>query len=503
MLFRSREALRNLKPSPWPEDHGAIAQRVSALGFNGAGSILWLSDGLDQGDRTQDMIRSMAGQGRFGVVAGDPQHLPHLLSQGAMTARDVSVHVRRATGNGDGAINLLAIDDHGAVAARAQAIFVPGQTEAVASITIDRAARKNLSRIVIEGEYHAGATLLLDERWQRRAAGVVSDRFAPDMRSLQSEVFFIERALSPYVDVQEGAVSDLARDDRSVLILPDDATLLESDRRAIHAFVEGGGTLLRFAGPRLALRGDGDDLLPVPLRPGVVVFDQDRGRVQAFDQKSPLREIPVPADVVVSRALQPQPSSDLDDHVWARLADGTPFVTARQQGQGWSVLVHTTANTAWADLSLSESFVEIIRAVVSHSRGLPAQTKMGGFGLDPIRILDARGQLTHPVQGARPLDDAAVAGGVVGLHSPPGLYGNDTLRYAHNLAVAIPEYRALSDLPEGIHREPYVRNSKEDSWAGPVSGAAMGLLLASLLALMIRNRDFSPAAGRKPVVSGP
>lgn len=506
---QAREALLDLKPSPWPEDHAAIARRVSALGFNGSGSLLWLSDGLDQGDATQNMIRSMAEQGRFGVVSGDHQHLPHLLSQGAITAQDLSVHVRRAADDGDSVINLSAVDDHGAVAARAQAVFAAGQTEAVATIALDRAARQKLSRIVIDGEHHAGATLLLDERWQRRAVGLVSDRFAPDMRSLQSEVFFIERALSPYVDMQQGKISDLAGDQVSILILPDGAAVFESDRRAIHAFVDGGGTLLRFAGPHLALREGGDDLLPVPLRPGIVAFDQDRGRVGVFDQKSPLREIPVPADVAVSRALQPQPSSDLDDHVWARLADGTPFVTARQQGQGWSVLVHTTANAEWADLSLSGSFVEMIRAVVAHSRGLPAHVnssplKADGISpLKPIRVLDARGQPVHPVQGTRSLGDGSVAGGLVGPHNPPGLYGNDSLRYAHNLAVAVPEYRALSDLPDDVHREPYVRDSRDDSWVGPVSGTAMGLLLASLLVLMVRNRDFSPAAGRKPAVSGP
>ena len=61
-----------------------------------------------------------------------------------------------------------------------------------------------------------------------------------------------------------------------------------------------------------------------------------------FPANSPFLGIPVPKDVRISQQVLAEPTPDLAEKTWARLADGTPLVTAEKRGQGYLVLIHTT-----------------------------------------------------------------------------------------------------------------------------------------------------------------
>ncbi len=102
-------------------------------------------------------------------------------------------------------------------------------------------------------------------------------------------------------------------------------------------WIESGGVLIRFAGPRLAAQAD--DLIPVPLRQGGRALGgtlswEEPQSLGAFDDASPFAGLTIPADVTVRRQVLAEPSVDLATRTWARLADGTPLVTAVARGQG-------------------------------------------------------------------------------------------------------------------------------------------------------------------------
>ena len=130
--------------------------------------------------------------------------------------------------------------------------------------------------------------------------------------------------------------------------------------------------LLRFAGPHLAEQSD--QLLPVRLRRGgrtiggALSWEQP-AQLAPFAPESPFAGLAIPADVTVTRQVLAEPDLDLANKTWARLADGTPLVTAEKLGKGWTVLVHTTANTEWSNLALSGLFVEMLRRVVGDEPG--------------------------------------------------------------------------------------------------------------------------------------
>ena len=153
-----------------------------------------------------------------------------------------------------------------------------------------------------------------------------------------------------------------------MLILADVGTVTGDARDRLSSWIEGGGVLVRFAGPRLAAADD--DLVPVKLRRGGRILGgslswEQPQQLDAFSRESPFNGMAVPDDVKVSRQVLAEPEAGLTDRTWATLADGTPLVTAVRRGKGMIVLFHVTADTRWSDLPLSGAFVEMLKRIVA------------------------------------------------------------------------------------------------------------------------------------------
>src|SRR3970040_3207290 len=123
-----------------------------------------------------------------------------------------------------------------------------------------------------------------------------------------------------------------------MLALADVGTSAGEARARLSTWIENGGVLVRFAGPRLAAATD-DDLVPVKLRRGGAIlggslsWDQPQP-LAAFTREGPFPGVPLPNDVLVNRQVLAEPDATLSERTWAMLADGTPLVTAVRQGKG-------------------------------------------------------------------------------------------------------------------------------------------------------------------------
>ena len=73
-----------------------------------------------------------------------------------------------------------------------------------------------------------------------------------------------------------------------------------------------------------------------------------------------------------------EPEAGLAEKTWARLADGTPLVTAARRGKGLIVLFHVTADTTWSNLPLSGLFVDMLRRVVAEAERLRRRRRAKG-----------------------------------------------------------------------------------------------------------------------------
>ncbi len=153
--------------------------------------------------------------------------------------------------------------------------FGAGQTEGRAELRVPFELRNDFASIAIDGEQHAAGIRLLDENSRRRRVGLLSQAEADQAQPLLSPLYYIQRALAPYADMVEPSGVDLARavpelieSKPAMIVMADVGTLPDSARTALVDWVEGGGTLVRFAGSRLAAADHEDDLLPVRLRTG-------------------------------------------------------------------------------------------------------------------------------------------------------------------------------------------------------------------------------------------
>ena len=193
------------------------------------------------------------------------------------------------------------------------------------------------------------------------------------------------------------------------------------------------------------LAAGADTLVPTRLRLG----DRALGGVMSWGEPSALAEfpanspflgIPIPKDVRISQQVLAEPTPDLADKTWARLADGTPLVTAEKRGQGYLVLIHTTANTGWSNLSLSGLFVNMLQRLVTLSRGVAGDGV--NKALKPWRTLDGFGRLGAPPAGAQILPADAAETFKPKPTTPPGLYGDENAQVAFNIGGRVGDAQA-------------------------------------------------------------
>ena len=454
----ARARLETLQPKPW--DVQRVKSLGSLIGSDGLGvappgHVVWLSDGLDHGDSAA-FVRSLRRFGALTVIADGPRDLASVLRTPVFDGDVLEATVTRADAGHAREAWVQALGEDGRLLDRAPAHFADGKVTATARLDLPAELRNRLARLRIEGEPTAGAVVLVDERWRRRPVGLVSAEGTAGEQPLLSDLYYLERALTPFTEVRRGSVSELVGRQLAVLVLADPGPLDGGERQSLERWIHGGGVAVRFAGPRLA--ADAAGLLPVQLRQGDRVMGgamswRQPATLAPFAENSPFHGLEIPADVRVRRQVLARPNLDLADKTWARLSDGTPLVSAEKRGDGWLVLVHTTANTAWSDLPLSGLFVHMLRRLVALSQGVAGESD--ATPLPPLEVLDGFGHLGLPPAAARPVHGAAMSEIVPGPEHPPGYYGDDGARRALNLSAGLDAPKPLGHLPAGVTRIPY------------------------------------------------
>jgi hypothetical protein len=501
----ARQLTANIVPQPWAVDRGAALAALANVKTGGPVTTVWLSNGLD-GAATNDLAQALAARGTLRVYEDPAKDAPHMLVPPASSNGDLTVTVRRANGEAEETLTLLASDRTGKLVDRIEVKFGAGETEKAATFALPTELKADITRVAIDGDRSAGAVVLLDGQWRHRPVGLVATGAPETLQPLLSEYNFIESALRPYAELHNGSVDQLLKSDLAVMVLGDNAVLDDEARKQVDNWVREGGTLLRFAGPRLMEHED--SLLPVDLREGGRTMGGSMSwgapqTIAAFPENSPFYGLTLPSDVTVERQVLAQPDGNLDERVWARLADGTPIVTAEKRGEGTIILVHTTANTSWSNLALSGLFVDMLRTVVEQSRGVNG-VPTGTDTLPAWKTLDGSGRLVTPPAAVKGLSGDAIRQHIVGPQTPPGFYGTDAGRRAHNLAAPGSTIAPLPALPDGVERQAFVNRDQNDLSALLLS-AALLLVIGDLMVNLAHNRRNRPQVtpprtqpGRRP-----
>ncbi|MGE3303247.1 MAG: DUF4159 domain-containing protein [Hyphomonadaceae bacterium] len=488
----ARARLARLDPAPWRPDRARALARLEKTQQRFT-RIIWISDGLDD----SSAAAFARGLQRFGpVTARLPARLARAVTNAAATAEGVEADIRRAPGGlPTGAIAAETLEGRSLGAAEFK--FSPGAATAHARVQLPPEIAARAARVRIVGEASAGAVRLLPAGSGRPLVGLVES--AAQAQPLLSDLFYVERAITPFASARRGEVRALIDSGAQAIVLPDASRISPPERDALDRWLKQGGLLVRFAGPRLA--NASDDLVPGPLRPGsralggALAWEKPQA-MASFPPDSPFDGLALQSDVSIRRQVLADPAAEREARVWARLEDGAPLVTAAARGKGLIVLFHVTAGPAWSDLPLSGLYVDMLRRTLAFAGR--AQTAREGQATGPWipeRLLDGYGSLAPARNDAQSVPSDAVAKARAGPDAPPGLYGRAGAAGGAIDAAAADEALAPLRLPGGIVRAG-LEGVRTHDLAGPLLALAAALIaLDLLLALALAGR--LPAVRRR------
>ncbi|MEM9573909.1 MAG: DUF4159 domain-containing protein, partial [Pseudomonadota bacterium] len=405
---------------------------------------------------------------------------------------------------------VTAQDEKGRLLATATTSFEDGANETIAAIEAPFDLRNDIATLRISEQSHAASTYLLDENNRRRRFALFSGLAGDEAQPLLSPLYYIERAIGPYADIVRPRHNDLTKDipeiieqGPAVIVMADIGVLPNSVQNNIAQWLDAGGTLVRFAGPRLAASAENDPFLPVALRAGERALGgaltwTEPQIVAPFPSNSPFAELQAPLDVSVNRQLLAEPDPNLAEKTWSSLADGTPLVTGARRGKGSIVLFHVTAEATWSNLPISGSFVDMLRRIADLSANTGATQialqSSSGETLTPMRIIRADGELVPPPVFVKPRQAGTTE--QTFYENPAGLYGVPEAFIALNVLQPETAFAPFSIPQSGVPTEALAYSVEEQrDLSGWLFAIAFVLLIIDTLAMLWINGGLK---GRRP-----
>lgn len=500
----AKAAIASLQPKPWRLDRADAALRLAAMDLSDAAAggmeAVWFSDGVaadaDQAG-AQALSAALMALGPLTILRDPPQNPVMALGEPRTVEDGFDLDVLRSHAGNPYTAELHALGEDGNILAIAQAQFSAGQTVAAARLDLPAAVRNGVTRIHLAGVPSTAAVWLLDDRWKRRLAGLVSGTGFESAQPLLDDLFYLDRAMTPFADIRKGTIAKLLETPLSMLVLADIGRIVGEEKALVEDWLEKGGILVRFAGPNMVEQSD--ELIPVRIRQGgralggALSWDVP-AQLAPFAPGSPFSGLKISPDVTVSRQILAEPEAGLADKSWASLHDGTPLVTAARKGKGWIILFHVTANTRWSNLPVSGLYVSMLQRIVSLSGGTGQTGVQQHPPLNPLVMLDGYGRLRAPLETMRPFISTDTPPDI-GPHLPPGYYGGRDFRLAVNLPRDAGDLRPMQEFSGAVNLEYGPREETElRPW---LLGAAFILLLADgWIALALLGRLPWRLAGR-------
>ena len=481
-----------MQPFPWfPEN----MKKWSAVLPDGPYDSIWLSDGMDHPGRAE-LAQDLQGRGNL-TVFQSPRPV-YALRPAKFTDGAIALTATRLATTEAAEIEVIArgpdpsgIDRE---LARGKFTFAPGAADAETKLDLPPELRNRINRLEILGQRTAGAVSLTDVSLKRRKIALIGAGSDKEGLQLLSATHYLRQALAPVADLIDGGLTDVLPANPDVIVLADVAKLTQTETDGLLDWLDKGGLLLRFAGPRLAAsevsRGEEDPLMPVRLREGgravggAMSWGQPKG-LAPFPEGSPFHGLTVPADVTVSQQVLAQPDAELSKRTIAALVDGTPLVTRKAVGDGQVVLMHVTANAEWSTLPLSGLFVQMLeRLAVSTRPTTPGKDDLGGQVWVPQRVLDGYGAEIDPgeVAGVQGVDLAAAMVAGPSANLPPGLYAGTERSVALNV-IGTDTVISAAVWPAGTVIEG-IEAQREQALKGGLLAAAIALLGVDVLAAL-------------------
>ncbi|MGB1215335.1 MAG: DUF4159 domain-containing protein [Pikeienuella sp.] len=501
-----RGVVEALLPEPWAPQRATYAQAISAMPSPSGAGVLWITDGLAHGDETGSALLAEALAGLGALTVAQPFRTARGVSAPRLEGGRMFVSALRAETTGEETHNIALFGhtpDGGERRLGAVTVAIPeGEQTAAAEIDLPLELRNQIARVALLGPPSAGAAALTDQSVRRRRVGLAAGGGEDEALRLVSSLHYLRTALGASAELTEGGIEGQLLANPDALFLADVGRLSDAEEAALVEWVESGGLLVRFAGPRMArgadLTGEAavteDPLLPVTLRGGgrAVGGAMAWGAPQAireFAPESPFTGLTAPREVVVNTQILARLGPELAARTWAALEDGTPLVTAAELGAGRVVLFHVTANAEWSTLPISGLFVQMLERLISLSGASGGEPPLAEELMTQVSEIDGFGRIAAASGDLTAVTADRLLTATPGPDAPPGLYAGETARVAFNIfagdaippsLVPAPPLSAITELLNQTRERPLA------AWL--LSSAVILLMIDLLVALWLSGR---------------
>lgn len=465
------EIARLVKPVALNTDRLTLLRKLEDAGNREFSSIVWLADGFDAGSAAAfaEGLRKLSPSAALVVHEPEAASLPLALGPLTVQGNDIKVNVLKPDSSAatEAALTVRAVN--GRVLLE-QSVKLASAPSTPAGFVLPTALRNEIQSVGIVEQEHAGARQLFDDRWRRRSIALMANASSEQAQPLLSPLHYLRRGLEPFAELSEpqdqAELASLLDAGLNMLVLSDFGSIPEGERERLSRWIESGGVLLRFAGPRLA--AGGDDLLPVKLREGDRALGSSLSwdvpqAIAAFPETSPFAGLAIDPSVKITRQVLAEPDPDIASRTWAMLEDGTPLVTAQRRGKGLIVLFHVTSNANWSNLPLSGLFLDMLQRVAGiDPASIAATAASSDTDFVPRLILTGQGELSSPDGAAQPIAAMDFDKTLADQNHPPGLYARQGREYALNLKLTEADVRAMPANLPGAALRGYADEPRQD-----------------------------------------
>lgn len=487
---RALQILNGMTPMPWKGDGGGIATVLKTAPGSGASKIFYFSDGLEH-----EAIQRLLNEKKLGGAAlyyvPRPEKMPVAISRSGTGFALTGPPDTQA----GAPYKIQAVD----VQNRVKSEFFVSRPAAGFPASFD----EDIEKLRIAEVPGAGSVYGLSPHGKPKRIGIISDKKG-NVRPLIDADYFLERVARPLGGLIEGELKDILAQHPSMIVMADKAGLTPEQDGLLKGWIQKGGLLLRFAGPRMAADETRlPDLLPIRIRPGFKAYDAQISSaknpvLRNFSMAGPLADIKIAEPISIRRQILADPADEtVFEKTWASLGDGTPLITAARHGEGWVVFIQTSAEPSWSDLPLNGVFIDILDHLATLSLAPPdANIKVTGF-MNPVWVWDGFGNQARMDETAKPIAAEDFSSTPPSRDHPPGLYSNGLFSAYLNIGDHAPILKSLAAPSSQILHYGIERGK---NLMPLFLVLALILLAADWLILLSRGRGFKKRQRRLPVL---
>ncbi len=461
---RALSFLDTIEPYPWPSDFQAAAQALEEFSPPEKPQTLWIGTGGFTNLPNIFLTRLERKTKNITYMSCAPEDCAILLRPGEENTEFTIEQMEPAKAPRNMTLSLY--DGNNRLLHEENIKLSQKRTE----ITPDMspAIQKDIRRVQIDPQNHAGTVLYLQAAAQRKHIGLVSNISLEETKPFLDGLFYLNKALSPTSDLETAPLGELLTNESGfdVLITQGALSNTEETLQSLENWIQDGGLLLRFGAADMDQAAQENRFTPVPLRPRQRALDgdlswEDPRKLKNFIEGAPLGTLRLNDTVTVRRQILADPSSSLEGKIWAQLEDGTPLITADTRGAGMIVFIHTSAAPDWSNLPLSGVYVHILNRIIQLA-GNPSRDVSTSGDLTLERILDSTGTLRR-TNASITLPESALDDFTFGPDMPPGIYTQGAQSIPMMLGAHLPSLKpAQALLPASITIRTFEKNLEQD-----------------------------------------